>query len=93
MVSPLARFSATHNLSRSAADARAFDSQAVRGQAQARNVRVIITGGKTGLLNLFKDNAEVHAGKINFRQATVKLVRAPFSVFARFGVTSMSIRG
>jgi hypothetical protein len=63
-VSPLACFSASHNLSKSAAVPRPLDSQAMCGQAQARNVRIIITGGKTGVLNLLKHDAEVHAGKI-----------------------------
>jgi hypothetical protein len=67
IVTPLARFSDSHNLSRSAADARALDSQAVRGEAQARGVRVIISGGKTGVLDFFKHNAEVHVGKIRLK--------------------------
>jgi hypothetical protein len=48
--------------------ARPFNARTVRRETQAWNVRVIITLGKTGILNFFGNNVEIHVQEIPGRR-------------------------
>lgn len=81
IASPAARFSVSHNLSRSSTAARSFDSLPMRGQTERRHMRIIIALRQVGRAWFFKKNAVRHiqVQSIDLRVAKFNLTRSAFT--------------